>query len=100
MNGNIIIRCYFLPFLLFFHYSVILIELYGVRGCSEPACMILWNWAMGRGWKNFWGAGLESIDYFEQMVSKNMSVKDSATEGSKKVKTMVEKTQTALRMPK
>lgn len=55
---------------------------------------------MGRGWKNFWGAGLESIYYFEQMVSKNMSVKDSATEGSEEVETMVEKTWIALRMPK
>lgn len=47
---------------------------------------------MGRGWKNFDEHDRKILDFLEQTVSRNMDIKDSASEGSEKGREMVEKT--------
>lgn len=41
----------------------------------------LWNWAMGRDWKNFEEHDRKSLDCL-QTVNRNMDVNDSASEDS------------------
>lgn len=37
---------------------------------------------MGRGWKNFEDHDRKSLDFIEQIISRNMDIEDSASKGS------------------
>lgn len=47
------------------------------------------NWAIDKDWKYFW---LKSLNYFEQILSRNRDFKDSASKDSEEVRTTAEKT--------
>lgn len=49
----------------------------------------LWNWAMGRGWKNFKEHHRESLVCLEQTISGNPEIKDSVSERSEQNKEFV-----------
>ena len=51
----------------------------------------LWKWAMGRGWKNTEKHDRKSSDCLEQTTSRNMHIKDCASNGSENVRSVVEK---------
>lgn len=41
---------------------------------------VLWNWLMGRNWKNFEAYDRKSLDHFEQSVGSNIKFTDIAGE--------------------
>lgn len=42
----------------------------------------LWDWAIGRGWKNFEGHDQKHIDFFEWTISRNRDIKGITIEVS------------------